>query len=370
MRKQSKTLETDNAGFFASIGPKTRILMLALGMMLVMSLGLIIYAKSLGGACMDADNTTKVNVEIKEGSTTDSIGDLLAEKGIVEDATVFKFFTVYKKYDGQYQAGVYALSPSMTNDEIANVLREGKTNNVTFTIPEGFTEYEVAERLAKNGIVDEQKFINSLEDTSLRSEYSFLKDVQKNKHFLEGYLFPDTYSIAAGSGNDAIIRAMLDRFNEVIGEDHNARAKDMGYSLNDIIIVASIIEKEAAVDKDRRKVASVIYNRLKIDMPLQMDSSVQYVRSFDKERKKDLTYEDIEVDSEYNTYKNPGLPPGPICSPGEASIEAALNPAKTKYLYFILSDKLDDSMAFSKDYDQFLKDKDAYYAARDKAESN
>lgn len=370
MSKQNRMMENDNTGFFASIGLKTRIVMLVLAVMLVMSFGLIIYAKSLGGACMDPDATKKVTVEVEPGSTTDSIGDLLEEKGIVNDATVFKFFTVYKKYDGLYQAGVYALSPSMTNDEIAMILKEGKTNTTSFTIPEGFTEYETAERLAKNKIAEEQEFINTLENGKFRKEYSFLKGAQKNKHYLEGFLFPDTYTVTVGADNETIIRAMLDRFQEVIGDDQKTRAEKMGYSLNDIIIVASIIEKEAAVDKDREKVASVIYNRLKIDMPLQMDSTVQYVRSFDKERKKDLTYEDIEVDSEYNTYKNPGLPPGPICSPGKASIEAALNPANTKYLYFILSDKLDDSMAFSKDYDQFLKDKDAYYAARDAAEKD
>ena len=191
-------------------------------------------------------------------------------------------------------------------------------------------------------------------DISLRNPSTMtaanLKKAQKGKHNLEGYLFPSTYTIPATSDGDFIISTMLSAYQKVFTDADRAKAKKLGYSENEIIIIASIIEKEAAVE-------------------LQMDSTVQYVLSLSSDRKKDLSIDDTKVDSKYNTYKYTGLPPGPICNPGRASIEAALNPAKTKYMYFILSDRLDDTMVFSTTYKQFLKDKEAYYKARDKAES-
>ena len=182
---------------------------------------------------------------------------------------------------------------------------------------------------------------------------------------LEGYLVPDTYSVPAGTSEDEIIRQLLDAHKEIFDSKAKAKAKKLKRSENEIMIIASIIEKECADVGDQPIVASVIYNRLKIDMPLQMDSTIQYILGLEGVRKEDLLYDDTEVESPYNTYTNPGLPAGPICCPGRSAIEAALNPADTKYLYFVLDDKLDGKMAFSEDYNDFLKDKDAYYEARD-----
>ncbi len=346
----------------------TRIILIILGMMIVFTLALIIYAGGLGGQSKDPDDTTMITLEVPEGSTTDDIGDMLEKEGIVESANAFKLFSVYKKYDGRFQAGVYALSPSMTNEAIAKILASGKTNEITFTIPEGFTEYDVAEKLAQEGLVDEKEFTDLLETGDFSEEFPFLKDAQKGKHKLEGYLFPDTYVVPANATGDDIITAMLTRYQEVFTDDLRQRADELGYTENEIVVIASLIEKEAQVDEERPTVASVIYNRLKDGMPLQIDATVQYVLSLDGEIKEDLLYSDTEIDSKYNTYQNDGIPPGPICSPGEASIQAALYPEETDYFYYVLSDKLDGTHAFSADEEEFEKNKDKYYEAREKAD--
>ncbi|MDY2959682.1 MAG: endolytic transglycosylase MltG [Hornefia sp.] len=331
-------------------------------------LGLFIYANSIGGNMKDKNDKNEILVTVEKGSSTSSISDLLKKKGIIDSAAAFKIYTAINRYDGSYQAGSYAFSPSMTTEQIADALKTGKTNDITFTIPEGFTEYDIADKLAKIGLVKRDEFVNTLETAGFAAEFPFLKNAQKGKHRLEGYLFPSTYKIPAASDYNFIITTMLKGYQDNFSHEDRSLAKKLGVDENKIIIIASIIEKEAAVDKDRDKVASVIYNRLKAKMPLQMDSTVQYVLGLDNNRKKDLSIDDTQVKSPYNTYTNKGLPPGPICCPGRASIHAALNPANTKYMYFILSDKLDDSMTFSEKYSQFLKDKDAYYNARDKKE--
>ena len=318
----------------------------------------------------DPSDKTVVTVTIPSGSTTESIGHILVKKGVIESADAFKYYSKFKSYDGNYKAGSYALSASYSMDKIAKIIESGKTNDITFTIPEGYTEYDIAKKLSKLGIVNKTEFTSLLEGGSFTGKYSFLKGAQSGSHNLEGYLFPSTYSVAANADGSTIINAMLKKYDSIFTAKYKARAKKLGYTENEIIIVASIIEKESGVDKDRAKIASVIYNRLDDGMPLQMDSTVQYVLGLDNNRKKDLSNDDTEVNSPYNTYQNTGLPPGPICCPGEASIKAALYPADTKYMYFILSDKLDDSMSFSVTYKQFLKDKDAYYEARDKSEKD
>lgn len=346
-----------------------RVITIVLVIAIALTIVGIVYMKTISRP-YDSSSKKIVSVIIPSGSSTEAIGNILESKNVISSADNFKYYSKFKGYDGKYLAGSYALSASMSMDKIAKIIISGKTNDITFTIPEGYTEYDIAAKLSKLGIVNKTKFTAALESGNYADSYSFLKSAQSGKHNLEGYLFPSTYTLPAGSSSDAIIKAMLDKYDSVFTSEYKAKAKKLGYSENEIIIVASIIEKESGVDKDREKIASVIYNRLKISMPLQMDSTVQYVLGLSNNRKKDLSNDDTQVDSAYNTYKNAGLPPGPICCPGEESIKAALNPASTKYLYFILSDKLDDSMAFSTTYKQFLKDKDAYYKARDKQEKD
>lgn len=340
-----------------------RLIITIIILLAVFFAGALVYVNTLGDAYKPNDDSI-IQVEIPDGATIDDIADILDKNGVIHSAAEFKVYARLKNFSSNLQAGTYALSADMTADEIADTLEKGKTDMVTVTIPEGYTEYDIADKLTELGIVNQDKFEEALEDSSWRSEYSFLKNAQKGDHILEGYLFPSTYLVSTLEKPDQIIKQMLDKYESIFTDKYKARAKKLGYSENEIIIIASIIEKESGADKDRAKVASVIYNRLKAGRKLQMDSTIQYALSLESSRKDELSNKDTTLDSKYNTYKYSGLPAGPICNPGESSIKAALYPADTDYMYFVLSSKLDNTMVFSKSYSKFLKDKAAYYKAK------
>ena len=331
---------------------KKKILIAVICVAVIIVAGGGFYITGLGKA-LDSNDTQTVSVIISSGSSTGQIGQILEEEGIISSADKFKIWSRIKGYDSQYKAGTYTLSPSMDFQEIADIIVSGKVTTVNFTIPEGYTIYQTASAIAAKGLGDYDTLVSLIEAGDF--EYDFLKDAQNNKNKLEGYLFPNTYTVDEGMNEEQIIKVMLDQFEK---QPYKVYAESgSSYSLNDIITVASIIERECKVDEERPLVASVIYNRLAKGMPLQMCSTVQYVLGKQKEV---LTYADTRIESPYNTYTNTGLPPGPICSPGLAAIKAALNPADTDYLYFVLSEKLDGTSNFSSDYAQFEKDKAAY----------
>ena len=331
---------------------KKKILIAVICVAVIIVAGAVFYITGLGKA-LDSNDTQTVSVIISSGSSTGQIGQILEEEGIISSADKFKIWSRIKGYDSRYKAGTYTLSPSMDFQEIADIIVSGKVTTVNFTIPEGYTIYQTASAIAAKGLGDYDTLVSLIEAGDF--EYDFLKDAQNNKNKLEGYLFPNTYTVDKGMNEEQIIKVMLDQFEK---QPYKVYAESgSSYSLNDIITVASIIERECKVDEERPLVASVIYNRLAKGMPLQMCSTVQYVLGKQKEV---LTYADTRIESPYNTYTNTGLPPGPICSPGLAAIKAALNPADTDYLYFVLSEKLDGTSNFSSDYAQFEKDKAAY----------
>ncbi len=317
-----------------------------------------IFAINKISAPVDRNNTDFINVTIENGSGTGQIGETLEDAGLIKSVNGFKIISRLKGYDGQYKAGIYSLSKSMSMNEIAEIIISGDVKTNIFTIPEGFTINQTAEKLSEEKLINKEKFLSLIKKGNF--DYKFLEKAQKGKNHLEGYLFPSTYQIPIGATEKEIIETMLNQFNLIFKKDYYEQAKKLGLSINDVIVVASIIERECRVDSERPKIASVIYNRIKQNMPLQMCSTVQYVLGKQKET---LSYSDTEIDSPYNTYKTTGLPPGPICSPGEASIKASLYPDNTDYIYFVVSEKLDGSHNFSSEYKKFLKDKDAYYKA-------
>lgn len=315
-------------------------------------------------------NSSKVQVvTIQQGTGASAIGQILKSKGLIRSAAAFRIYGKLNGTDAKYQAGTYGISKSMSVSRIAQIIASGKTNTVSVTIPEGLTEYQIAKKFSSAGLVKYSSFVNELENGDFRSEFSFLKGAQKGKHQMEGYLFPDTYAVAPGTSSHKIIEMMLKREQTELNTLKFSSNVKKGYSVNKVMTIASIIEKECQADQDRAKVSSVIYNRLKKNMPLQMDSTITYLLDQTGSHKTEVTYKDLKIDSPYNTYKNTGLPPGPIASPGKASMEAALHPANTKYLYFVVSSKLDGSHVFSSSYSQFEKDKAAYSKALKKQQS-
>jgi UPF0755 protein len=335
---------------------------------------LIIAIAGMGGVwfvhsipdALDPDSTEEITVEIPEGYGINAIGELLEEQGVISSAFKFKLYNRLSGDGAVLNAGTYTLSPSMDLPAIFEKLSSYEVDSMSFTIPEGLTLYQTAEKLADQGMGSYEEFLRAIQNVDFG--YGWLEN-----NSLEGYLLPNTYTVPDGYTEEQIIDFLLEQFEQTvlpIYDSADQALKDK-YTLNEIITAASIIERECMKDDERPLVASVIYNRMDENMKLEMCSTIQYLLLMETgEVKENLLYSDLEIESPYNTYLHFGLPPGPICSPGIASIKAALEPADTDYLYFVVSADLDGSSKFSSNYDDFLDYKDEYYEAWNAANAN
>lgn len=278
------------------------------------------------------------SVTITEGESLGDVTAELKEKGLVKYGYLFQLFASFTHKAEKITAGSYELSTVMDYSALLNNISSTSAyrETVTVTIPEGYTVEEIFKLMENKGVCSYNDLLKVAQEETF--DFDFLKDVKTTKEKrLEGYLFPDTYEFYKGADAKNVINTMLKNFDERFDSKMEAEMQLLGYSKNDIIIMASIIEKETD-GGDQRNIASVLQNRLKNTWAtpkgyLQVDSTIQYLL---KERKKKLTDKDLEIDSPYNTYKNPGLPIGPICNPGLTAIQAALEPNKTNYYYFML----------------------------------
>ena len=288
-------------------------------------------------------------VNVEEGDSFYSIVSRLSNENKIKSPLLIKIYSKLTNLNLEVVPGNHTLEQSMSLKEMAEALKEtSNANTVTITIPEGFTIDDIAVRVSENGICTKDEFLSAVKNYPLPS---YVKDDPDKRYNLEGFLFPDTYNFDAGVKPEYIIETMIKRFEEIwckVSTWFNIISED----IEKVITVASIIEKEARVDKDRPLVASVIYNRLAQDMPLQIDATVIYAHGYYIEN---VRNRHLAIESKYNTYLHDGLPVGPICNPGVASIEAALNPAKTDYLFYLLAS--DNEHYFTNNYDDFLKKK-------------
>lgn len=283
-----------------------------------------------------------VNITIPIGSSVSTIGNILEENGIIKNATVFRYYTKFKN-ESDFMAGDYKLAPSMTMQEIIDNLKTGKVMKnvaVKITIPEGKQLDQIATIIGEKTDHTKEEILTKLDDKKylqkLMKKYpDILTDdiLQKDiKHPLEGYLYPATYSFYKKNPElEDIVEAMLDKTSKVLVQYQDLMNKQ-NFTIHKLLTMASLIEEEATEETDREMIAGIFNNRLDIGMPLQTDPTVLYALGKHKDR---VVYKDLEVDSPYNTYNRKGLPPGPIANAGEMSISAALNPAKTDYLYFL-----------------------------------
>ncbi|MCX7883904.1 MAG: endolytic transglycosylase MltG [Caloramator sp.] len=291
---------------------------------------------------------------VERGESRKTVINKMYKNKIIKNKFFANLYAKNKKIGKDLKQGVYILNTSMSPSQILDKVLNGKTDKdpgiVYVTIPEGFTVKEIAERLNKEGLINDiDSFINECQNGAFN--YEFLKSIPKDRNSrLEGYLFPDTYEFEKGLSNHDIIDKMLLRFNDIYESVVVPQMKGQNYSVDDIIIMASIVEEEAKIDSERPMISKVFYNRIKKNMKLQSCATVQYALGTHKTT---LYYKDLKIESPYNTYKYLGLPKGPICNPGKKSIEAALNPADVDYIYFV--SKGDGSHYFTNDYNEFLK---------------
>ena len=301
-------------------------------------------------------------VEIPNGATLTKVSSILEENKLIKNKVLFKVVSKFKEDNNGVKAGKYLLSQKYSNSEILDILISGKTYNdgIKVTIPEGSTYKEVIKYLTNKKIGKAEVYEELINNPKeFYDKYKFLDE--KDITTLEGFLYPDTYYFEKDMSEKDVISAMLKRFSEVYTPELKEKQKKMGLTLQQVINMASIIEKEAVKDVDRPKIAGVFYNRLEIGMPLQSDATIQYI--FD-ERKHIVSYSDLKIDSPYNSYLNKGLPPTPIANPGIKSIEAALDPEDNDYLYFVAT--VDGGNNYSKTYDEHLKYVKEYKENRDK----
>jgi UPF0755 protein len=322
----------------------------AIGLMLVVALGAAgLVWWSLYKPVIDTAVGQPVQIEIPKGASTAEIGELLANTGIVANPLMFRLQQRSSTDTRPLKAGVYDLATGMTYDAALAALQEGPViQYLSFTVPEGWTLEQIAKRVEEKAGIPSAEFLALASAGAAQFDYSFLADNRTGS--LQGYLFPKTYRVKVGSTAKEIVDVMLKQFaKETAGLDMSYAAS-RGLNMHGVVTVASIIEREARVEKDRPLISSVIYNRLARDMKLEICATVQFVVG----NKPRLLYSDLKVQSPYNTYIHKGLPPGPIASPGLASLQAAVAPAQTQYLYYVLTHK-DGSHSFSKTSAEHLR---------------
>lgn len=284
----------------------------------------------------------KILFEAEKGKGADSIAQKLKEADIIKKKWPFllgyKFFFASKTL----KAGEYLFSLPISTKEVLQAITEGKVYLHPLTIPEGLTIKEITSLLESLHFAEEEDF---LEASSQKESISFL---DKEASSLEGYLLPETYHFPKGTSAKTIIAAMISQFQNVFNEEWRKRASEIGMTIREVVILASLIEKETSIPEERKLVSAVFHNRLKRRMKLDCDPTIIYVLKQEGRFKDRLRTKDLKLDSPYNTYLYPGLPPSPICNPGRETLEAALFPADVKYLYFV--SKNDRSHHFSRTF--------------------
>ena len=288
---------------------------------------------------LEENSTTQKVVNIPSGTNAKEIVYILEKNEIIrKNNYTFRILIKLMKLEDQLKYGEYNLSPSMNMLQILDKLVKGEVIVYKITIPEGYTSSQIAELLEKNEVAEKEAFLK------------LVKDSEKTP---EGYLFPDTYEVPKKYGAEKMVKVMLANFNQVaLVNKFTDKAEEIGFSLDEIIILASIIEKEAKFTEEKSKVSSVFYNRLKTGMKLQSCATIQYILEEPKEK---LDENDLKIESPYNTYLYKGLPPEAICNPGLDSIMAALEPEEEDYLYFVLGEN--GRHIFSKTYQEHLMNK-------------
>jgi UPF0755 protein len=285
----------------------------------------------------------QVTFTVRAGEGSVEIGRNLRDAGVVDSVNRFRDVAEERGLDGLLKPGTYKLVTGMSIDAVLDLLARGPSTGTPLTIPEGWTVAQIAARLA-----DTKQFTRDEVDKALESKDLIVPYRPEGETSLEGLLFPETYGIEDKDSAESVLQDMLSQL-EIVMQRQDLSEIPRGLNTYQLLIVASMIEREAKIPADRARIAAVIYNRLGIGKPLEIDATVEYAVGHSK-----LTAKDLRKSSRYNTYIHKGLPPTPIAAPGEAAILAALKPADGDWIYYVLSGK-DGSHAFTRSYQEFLK---------------
>ena len=277
---------------------------------------------------------------IEKGSTPKQIIEKLNSEGIIPSYTATMLYLRTVGNASKLQAGEYQFDSPITTLQVLQKLEKGEEQTTKITIPEGFTRFDIAKRIAEkfpqNPPVDEREILKLMDDTSL------IRDLAPQASNLEGYMYPSTYSLPRDAKPVEVIKVMVEQFRKIWKPEFTEKARSIGRTPEDIVTIASLIETESGVESERPTVASVIYNRLNKNIPLGIDQTVVYIAKMQGRWDGTINVSDLQVDSPYNTRKYGGLPPGPISSVSESALEAALEPAQTDYLYYVRNVQLND----------------------------
>jgi UPF0755 protein len=284
----------------------------------------------------------EVTITVASGQGSVEIGRNLRNAGVVDSVNRFRDVAEERGLDGLLKPGEYKLVTGMSIDAVLDILARGPSTGIPLTIPEGFTVAQIVAKLAAT-----EQFTKAEVDKALTSKDLIVPHRPKGETSLEGLLFPDTYGIEPDDSAVAVLQKMLDQLEAVLSK-YQLSTAPQGLNPYQVLIVASMIEREAKVDGDRAKIAAVIYNRLEAGKRLEIDATVEYAVGH-----AELTAKDLQSRSPYNTYTSGGLPPTPIAAPGEAAIKAALQPADGDWIYYVLATE-EGEHAFTKSYEEFL----------------
>jgi UPF0755 protein len=319
---------------------RARTALVGVGFAIIVGVGVIVGAASLwfrdavyGAASLP---TATTDVVIPKGASFSDVVATLEEKKVLAHPLAFRLLARLRHVDSALKAGEYRFPPRQTTDEVLRRLVRGEQIAVWVTIPEGFTAKQIAQTLAEHNVGSAATY------ETLFSQHGLVIDGTRTPD-MEGYLFPSTYLIPIDQGPQAVANIFVDQFRRELPHDAAARARALGRTVPEVVTVASLVEREGKVDDERPLIASVIYNRLRLGMPLEVDASIEYALP---EHHDVITKRDLAIDSPYNTYQHAGLPPTPIANPGKPSLDAAFFPAHTEYLYYVA--KGDGHHAFAK----------------------
>lgn len=295
-----------------------------------------------------SQDETEIVYEVRPGAGFNTVAKELQEKGLIQDASLFKFFVKFRGQGGNLKVGEYLLRPNMTPSEVLSTITSGKSVARSFTVSEGLSTYEIAALLEKNGIGNSAEFMRLVRDPVFVQSL-----LGEERESLEGYLFPETYMVTKYTDMKSLVTNMVKRFLAVYSELEE-KNQYVGLTRHRLVTLASIIEKETGAPEERPLISSVFHNRLARGMRLQTDPTVIYGKAESLGRIViSITRKDLQTPTRYNTYLIPGLPPGPIANPGKEALDAAMKPQASKYIFFVSQN--DGTHVFTEKYQDHLK---------------